>query len=464
MKPTLAFGRRARRFLPGLRALAILLPALSQTAAAGHPPLQPLVDAADPTGILVPPPGVYAGPVRVRSAMTIDGRGEVTIDGGGRGSVVYLETNGATLKNLRLTNSGESHNDMDAGVQVRGDFNVIKDNVIDDTLFGIDLQQADNNLVRHNRIASKPLELGMRGDAIRLWYSFGNKITDNVIRDSRDTVVWYSADNLIARNDARRGRYSLHFMYSRFNEVVDNHYEDNAVGIFVMYSDGVHLKNNYVAHATGATGMGIGFKETSDVEVTGNRVLYCATGLYLDVSPFQPDTTNRIRHNLIAYSGIGVLFLNDWQGNLLEANRFEGNITQVAVSGGGKTANRNLWRGNYWDDYEGFDRDGDGIGDTPYELYSYADRIWMDVPPARFFKGAPVLEVMDFLERLAPFSEPNMLVRDERPLMTAEAGSPAEARLDDGQGPGAEGTGAAEDVEAPGGFDAYRALRESLGQ
>jgi nitrous oxidase accessory protein len=88
----------------------------------------------------------------------------------------------------------------------------------------------------------------------------------------------------------------------------------------------------------------------------------------------------------------------------------------------------------------------------------------MDVPPARFFKGAPVLEVMDFLERLAPFSEPNMLVRDERPLMTAEAGSPAEAWLDDGQGPGAEGTGAAEDAEAPGGFDAYRALRESLGQ
>lgn len=396
--------------------LALLLLSVSGSVA-GYPSFQALVDAADPKGILVPPPGTYSGPVIIESAMTIDGQGLVTIDAGGKGSVIVLDTEGATLKGLRLTNTGESHNDIDSGVQVRGDFNVVKDNVIDNALFGIDLQQSSNNIVRGNRISSKPFDLGMRGDAIRLWYSFNNKITDNIIRDSRDTVVWYSRDNLIARNDARGGRYSLHFMYSQYNEVIDNHYENNSVGIFVMYSDGVVLRGNYVAHATGATGMGIGFKETSDVEVSGNQVLYCATGLYLDVSPFQPDTTNRIRNNLVAFSGIGVKFLNDWTGNVLEQNQFKGNITQVAVSGGGKTANRNLWQGNYWDDYQGFDQDNDGVGDTPYELFSYSDRIWMDIPSARFFKGSPVLEVLDFLERLAPFSEPNMLVRDKKPRM-----------------------------------------------
>lgn len=60
--------------------------------------------------------------------------------------------------------------------------------------------------------------------------------------------------------------------------------------------------------------------------------------------------------------------------NLIEDNQFEGNISQVVVAGG-KTANRNQWQGNYWDDYQGFDRNLDGIGDTPYELYGYADRI-----------------------------------------------------------------------------------------
>ena len=68
----------------------------------------------------------------------------------------------------------------------------------------------------------------------------------------------------------------------------------------------------------------------------------------------------------------------------------------------------------------GFDLDRDGVGDGPYEYFpSYADRIWMDVP-ARFFKGSPVLEVLDFLERLALFSDPAMVLKDARPMMTAE--------------------------------------------
>ncbi len=384
-----------------------------------YPSFQELVDAAKPNDILTPPPGTYSGPVTIDKPLSIDGRGKVTIDAGGKGSVIFLDTDGVTLKNLHLTNSGESHNDIDSGVQVRGNFNVIKDNVIDHTLFGIDLGQAENNIIRRNRISSKEDELGMRGDAIRLWYSFNNKIMDNHIRNSRDIVVWYSKDNLISGNDARGGRYSLHFMYSQYNEVINNHFEDNSVGIFVMYSDGVVLKDNYIAHATGATGMGIGFKETSEVVVTGNQVLYCATGLYLDVSPFQPDTINKIEDNLIAFSGIGILFLNDWTGNVFKRNRLKGNITQVAV-GGAKTAKRNEWTGNHWDDYEGFDLDKDGIGDSPYELYGYADRIWMDVPSTRFFKGSPVLEVLDFLERLAPFTSPDMVLRDEKPLMSAE--------------------------------------------
>jgi len=391
----------------------------AQDGGGGYPSFQKLVDATAPGALLSPPAGTYAGPVVVADPIVIDGRGEVTIDAGGKGSVISLETDGATIKNMRLINSGESHNDVDSGVLVKGNFNVIKNNDIEDALFGIDLSQSENNIVRGNRISSKDFELGVRGDAIRLWYSFNNKITDNVIRNSRDMVVWYSKDNLIARNDARGGRYSLHFMYSQYNEVLDNYYENNSVGIFLMYSDSVIVKGNTISHAMGATGMGIGFKETSDVDISGNRILYCATGLYLDVSPYQPDSTNRIHDNLIAYSGIGILFLNDWKGNEIWGNRLKGNITQVAVSGA-RTAKRNDWRGNYWDDYEGFDLDRDGVGDGPYAYFNYADRIWMDVPPARFFKGSPVLEVLDFLERLAPFTDPAMVLEDARPMMTAE--------------------------------------------
>ncbi len=404
--------------LKNLLILLSILISLPGGVAAAYPSLQDLVDKAKPNSTLVPPPGVYAGPVTLDFPLTIDGQGKVTIDGGGTGSVIYIDTDGASVRNLHITNSGDFHNDIDAGIQVRGDFNIIKDNVIDNVLFGIDIQQSSHNIVRRNKITSRPAELGIRGDSIRLWYSFFNKVEDNVIRNARDMVVWYSDNNVFQRNDSRNGRYSLHFMYSRHNEVYHNHYENNSVGIFLMYSDSVIVKNNYIAYSNGPTGMGIGFKETSGVEIANNQILYCSTGLYIDVSPFDPDMKNSFHDNVIAFTSIAVDFLNDWTGNTFERNSFKGNQTQISVAGGG-TANRNVWKGNYWDDYQGFDQDHNGVGDTPYELFGYADRIWMDVPAARFLQGTPVMAVLDFLERLAPFTHPTLLVKDEKPIMSA---------------------------------------------
>ena len=395
-----------------MTALLVLPPLV----AAANPSFQDLIDATEENGLLKPPPGIYAGPVMIDFPITIEGGGQVTIDAGGKGSVIYIDSDGVTLKDLHLTNSGKSYNDIDSGVQVRGNFNVIKDCIIDNCLFGIDLQQSDHNILRRNRISSKDFDLGQRGDAIRLWYSFHNKILNNICFDVRDMVAWYSSENEFRGNKLSGGRYSLHFMYSKYNLVEDNEYFNNAVGIFLMYSDGLIVRNNTIAHAAGPTGIGIGFKESSDLTIQNNRILYCASGLYIDVSPYEPDTINEFSNNVIAYNGIGVRFLNDWKGNIFKGNQFIDNLTQISV-GGGSTANRNVWDGNYWSDYKGFDRDRDGIGDTPHEVFSYADRIWIDRPYAQFFKGSPLLETLDFLERLAPFSDPTLLVRDEKPRM-----------------------------------------------
>jgi nitrous oxidase accessory protein len=83
---------------------------------------------------------------------------------------------------------------------------------------------------------------------------------------------------------------------------------------------------------------------------------------------------------------------------------------------------RNVWERNWWDDYQGFDRDGDGFGDTPYQLSAYADRLWMEIPPLAFFRASPVLEVIDFLERLAPFSSPTLILRDAAPRFERPSG------------------------------------------
>jgi len=399
-------------------AFAALL-SLATTSALAMDSLQALVDATPAGGVLSPPAGLYEGRIKISKPITIDGRGEVEITGEGRGTVISIRGRGVTIRGLRIRGSGENHDTLDAGISLRGDFNRIEDNTIEDCLFGIDLGQSNDNIIARNKISSKPLELGVKGDGIRLWYSRRNQIIENDIRGVRDVVVWYSGDNLIARNTVVGGRYALHFMYSERNIVEDNQYSENMVGIFLMYSDGVEIKRNTIAQGIGATSMGIGFKESSDVLLEGNTILRCATGVYLDISPYEPDTTNRFFSNRIAFNSVGVMFHSDWHGNVFEDNDFDDNFTQVAVRGGGG-ATRQVWRRNRWADYRGFDRDGDGTGDRPHEIYAYADRFWVDQPHAAFFRGSPLFEMIDMLDRLAPFSEPTLILRDEEPRFVAE--------------------------------------------
>jgi nitrous oxidase accessory protein len=382
---------------------------------AGLPFLQDLVNAAPAGSVLKLKAGRYSGPVVVNKTLTIDGGGQAVVDGGGKGTVFVLEASGVTLRGLHLTNSGASHDSDDACLNVRGDRNVIEDIRIDNCLFGIDLKKTNSSIVRRNTIRSKPLGMGTRGDGLRLWYSSKNLIEANTIEDSRDMVAWYSNDNHFLNNVGRRSRYSIHFMFAANNVIEGNRFYGNAVGVYIMYSGGGAIRNNLFSHANGATGMAVGFKEASDVLVEGNEIIYCGVGVGLDMSPFEPDSTIIIRNNRIAYNGIGISFLADKEGTVIEGNAFEGNLAQVAIGDTG-SARQNVWRGNFWDDYKGFDRNGDNVGDTPHELYAFADQIWMEIPYARFFRNAPMMEALDFLERLAPFSTPTLLLRDEKPV------------------------------------------------
>ncbi len=380
----------------------------------GLRPFQELVDAAPAGSVLKPPPGVYAGPVRVTKTLVIDGGGQVTIDAGDKGTVFSLEADDSRLSGLHLTGSGESYDTDDSCLDVRGHRAVIENLKIDNCLFGIDLKQSNHSIVRGNRISSKALDLSMRGDALRLWYSDYNLIEGNEVVDSRDMVAWYSSHNVYRNNVGRRSRYSLHFMFAKDITVENNRFYDNTVGVYMMYTERVNVRGNTFYHADGAAGMAIGFKEASDSDIFDNEIIYCATGVGSDLSPFQPNTTIRFRGNRFAYNGIAVHFTSEMGGNIFKDNVFEGNLTDVIQSGRGK-GGLNKWSGNYFDTYLGFDRDGNGVGDTPHEQFAFADQIWIEIPAARFFKTAPVMELLDFLERLAPLSTPELQLRDDKP-------------------------------------------------
>ena len=379
--------------------------------------LQNAIDKAPAGSILKLPAGIYKGSIVITKPITIMGKEEgVIIDGEGNGTVITAKGSFITLKNLKIVASGDRHEKLDAAIKIsEGKQCEISHCVIEDCLFGIDMQMVSNSIISNNKITSKNLDLGLRGDGLRLWYSNDNIVKENSLIKSRDMVVWYSHGNEIVKNYGRENRYSLHFMYAGKNLIKDNTYELNSVGIFFMYSQDSIAVGNVIKSSLGATGMGIGLKDVSNFVLKDNTVLYNAQGLYIDRSPFEPDTHNWIENNKILYNSEALHFHSLSENNVIKNNTIMGNIEDIVNDSRGSKTNENEIVGNYWDKYEGFDRDGDNIGDTPHKVYQYADQMWIYNPDVKFFYASPVITLLNFLAKLAPFSKPLFLMEDEQP-------------------------------------------------
>ena len=381
--------------------------------------LQDAIDNAPEGSILKLPAGVYKGNIVINKPITIIGKEDgVVIDGEGKGTVIKITGSYVTLKNLKIINSGDLHHKLDSGITLNnGKQCEISNCVIDNCLFGIDAQMITNSIISNNTITSKDVDLGLRGDGLRLWYSNDNLIKGNKLIKSRDMVIWYSHGNIIEENYAEHCRYSLHFMYAGKNIVRNNKYKFNSVGIFFMYSQDTIATGNLVQSSLGATGMGIGLKDVSNFTIENNTIIYCAQGLYIDRSPFEPDTHNWINNNKILYNAEALHFHSLSENNIIKDNVIMGNIEDIVNDSRGSKTNDNVIVGNYWDNYAGFDKDGDNIGDTPHRVYQYADQLWVYNPDVKFFYGSPVISLLNFLAKLAPFTKPVFIMEDAKPLV-----------------------------------------------
>lgn len=387
---------------------------LAVTAHAAQP-LQAWIDVAAPGSVLQLPPGIYSGPARIDKPLTLDGGGQAVIDAGGTGTVLSIAADDVTVRGMTLRNSGHSHDALDGGLMAEGKRLLIENNVVEEVLFGISLHRSEGSIIRGNRVRSRALDLADRGDGLRLWYSSGNRIEGNDIAQIRDITVSNAPRNRFVGNTVRDSRRALNLLFAHRTLVDGNRFENNATGVIALNSDGLLIRGNRITHAMDPSGAGVALKETAAALVHNNEIVHCAHGIMAD-SPMHPINRIVFIDNRIAHNVTGVYFYGAKGGHIALGNDFRSNLWPVMVIGDGDPMN-DVWWGNHWDSYEGFDRDGDGFGDRPHELYAYADRIWMATPAARFFRNSPVLELLDFLERLAPFSAPSLILRDAAPRL-----------------------------------------------
>jgi nitrous oxidase accessory protein len=356
--------------------------------------------------------GVHRGPIVVRNSVRLIGEGRPVLDGAGQGTVVQLVAPDAELRGFAIRSSGDVLSREDAGVLAAAPGLRIEDNTFEDVLFGINLRQAPRSVVRGNALQGKPLPVARRGDLIRLWYSDDVTVEGNTTVGGRDVVLWYSKRLTIRDNRIGEGRYGLHFMYCHDATVAGNLLRGNSVGAFLMYSARLRLHENWIAGNRGVSGYGIGLKDMEDCHISANVLAANKVGLFLEHS------TGAFENNLLADNDKGIVIFTSAQGNRFEANTFVENGEQVVVEGAAGMMTTNLWRGNFWSDYRGYDVDGDGRGDLAYRPSKLFERLSDRNPGLRLFADSPSARAIDFAARLFPIFEPKPKFADESPRMS----------------------------------------------
>jgi len=381
-----------------------------------------LIEQAAPGSILQIPAGIYEGNLIVRKSIGLDGSAGVVFDGLGKGTVIEVLADGVTIRNCTIRASGQDVTGEPSAIRVVAAKSTIEANTIEESLFGIDLREAPDAVIRSNTITGKELEPGRRGDGIRLWWSHGCTVEGNTVRGSRDMVFWYSEDLRITRNSVIDSRYGLHFMYSHGSVLKENELLSNSVGVYLMYSNGITLRGNRMRDNRGASGYGIGLKDCDDIAIIGNALLANRVGVYIDNSPSSIDSTGLFESNMIAFNEIGLLATPNTHDNVFTGNAFIENEEPAATHGRGRLTLNTFardGRGNYWSGYAGFDLDDNGIGDVQYEPQSLFGAMLANDPNLRLFGHSPAQQAIEFTSRALPELRPESTLIDPSPLASA---------------------------------------------
>ncbi len=396
----------------------VLLVCFSVGLAAGA--LQEAIDTAAPGATLKLSSGAFREQVHIDKPLTIRGiPGRTVLEGPGTGTVVRIRSSHVRLENLVVTGSGHRRDALDAAISMEGVSDIrIRGCRIEKSLFGIVVERSSRVKLEGNRLRSYPEKVvDNRGDFIRIWGSREVTVADNTLSRGRDLSVSRSRDVRLENNRIAEARYGVLLSMDRNVSVIGNRIRRAYAGIFVQGGLDLNLTGNRIVATRLATGTGILLQHGQGIHVTENLLLGCAQAFYIDSSPVEIGMRRFIERNLVIDNVTALHFHAAIRNNRIRDNDFIGNLDDVVLDiPRAKRGDNEIVR-NYWSHYEGFDRNGDGLGDTPYRVLIYADKLWQYDHRLRFFYATPLLSLLDFIERIAPFSAPDLLLTDPEPRM-----------------------------------------------
>lgn len=138
-------------------------------------------------------------------------------------------------------------------------------------------------------------------------------------------------------------------------------------GIYLYRCDNVSISDSIISYNKGA---GIHTNEGTNINVFDNKINSNDEGIYLYKSSYNLFKSNEIFDNFA--TGINITTTAS-KNNKIYLNHFNNPNNINAIDNGDNNEWDNGSIGNEWYDYDGFDCDGDGIGETPYISVSIID-------------------------------------------------------------------------------------------
>lgn len=170
------------------------------------------------------------------------------------------------------------------------------------------------------------------------------------------------------------------------------------------------MQQNTFQENWGAAAYGILLKEISDSRIGQNRFVRNTVGIYME-------GTNRIMiaQNVFDNNGWALKIQASCSDNTVTRNNFMGNSFDVATNG---SLVLNSFNNNYWDKYEGYDLNRDGVGDVPYRPVSLYAMIAERNPVTMMLFRSFITTLLDKAEKTIPGFIPENL-KDNQPRMKA---------------------------------------------
>ena len=267
----------------------------------------------------------------IRKDIVLSGINYPVLDGENKYEVISVMGNGIVVEGFKIINSGSSSLEDLSGIKVYDSNHVIiRNNILENTFFGIYIQNGVNCTIENNKLTSYREEEQQSGNGIHCWKSDSIQIIGNKVSGHRDGIyLEFVKRSLIWRNSSQKNiRYGLHFMFSNDDMYVGNIFRNNGSGVSVMFSNKIKMFNNFFEENWGDASNGILLKEISDGYMEGNHFSRNTRAIFMEGA-----TRISMKRNTFQDNGWALKIQASCMDVILENNNFIGNTFDVGTNG-----------------------------------------------------------------------------------------------------------------------------------